>query len=168
MLYSSAARHKDVDGHETVRKEPPSPGTVFQADAPAVGLVELTTSSPSSTATHSDSEAHETPMSAACRLPSTCVLVQLSGDATPAAAQIPKPAAPTAKSANTRQTLPQPVPPAAGSRGSLCVLLFIGSQRRGARLWRVRFLIPLSSPCVRFSRTRLSDDLRGMAYAVPG
>jgi hypothetical protein len=33
---------------------------------------------------------------------------------------------------------------------------------------RVRFLIPLSSPCVRFSRTRLSDDLLGMAYAVPG
>ena len=43
----------------------------------------------------------------------------------------------------------------------------IGSQRRGARC-RVRFLIPLSSPCVRFSRTRLSDDLLGMAYAIPG
>jgi hypothetical protein len=47
--------------------------------------------------------------------------------------------------------------------GRLC----IGSQRRGARA-RVRFLIPLSSPCVRFSRTRLSDDLLGMAYAAPG
>ncbi|MGO9319933.1 MAG: RNA polymerase sigma factor, partial [Solirubrobacteraceae bacterium] len=43
--------------------------------------------------------------------------------------------------------------------------LGIGSQRRGARWWRVRFLVPLSSPCVRFSRTRLSDDLLGMAYA---
>jgi hypothetical protein len=43
----------------------------------------------------------------------------------------------------------------------------IGSQRRGAHD-RARFLIPLSSPCVRFSRTRLSDDLLGMAYAVPG
>ncbi len=43
----------------------------------------------------------------------------------------------------------------------------IGSQRRGARV-RVRFLIPLSSPCVRFSRTRLSDDLLGMTYATPG
>ncbi len=44
----------------------------------------------------------------------------------------------------------------------------IGSQGRSARAWRVWFPIPLSIPCVRFSRTRLSDDLPGMAYAVPG
>jgi hypothetical protein len=43
----------------------------------------------------------------------------------------------------------------------------IGSQGRGARV-RVRFPIPLSIPCVRFSRTRLTDDLPGIAYAAPG
>jgi hypothetical protein len=44
----------------------------------------------------------------------------------------------------------------------------IGSQGRSARDVRVWFPVPLSIPCVRFSRTRLTDDLPGMAYAAPG
>jgi hypothetical protein len=42
----------------------------------------------------------------------------------------------------------------------------IGSQGRGAAM--ARFPVPLSIPCMRFSRTRLAFDLLGMAYAAPG
>jgi len=44
----------------------------------------------------------------------------------------------------------------------------IGSQGRSVRAWRLWFPVPLSIPCVRFSRTRLTDDLPGMAYAALG